>query len=531
MVSASRAGRGAGRSGESSQAEVGAASASAGCGRVIGAHRRAPPLVEEGAPAPVSKPVSGQAVCRAHRRADAPPQPTTARGRRTASTSTAAGTMAAATTYSESRVPTSLPTNPSSGGPARNAPYPIVETTETRRPRVAGRRPRRSCRPGSRARRPAPRSRCRPRPATGLLLTMTVSRPTNAAAADASSTGTRPKRSSSDRADQPAGRHRGHEQGETGDAHPVPGVVAVDQGQGEPVVGRALGERERQHHRADGQRAWLQPGRPFVGGQPPPRRAPGRRRNARTATSAATSVATPTTHEVQRQRDARAWPPARRSRPRRSSRSSSRRGTAAAPCGPGGARPRRPRRSWRRPRPPYRTRSSTRPAAHDRLRLEAARRRARRWPGPGWTARRRRAPRRPRRSARSAGRSSAGPAASRPRSTSSSRPSAPLERSSRSRRSGTRENRVAKLSPLRMKTAADRVAGEDDRPRLDRALGHRCWAALGGAASSQAWKPISDLLAHRRARRHRRWRCSGSRRGRGRARAARPRRARAGRRT
>ena len=40
VVSAARAGRGAGRSGESSQAEVGAASASAGCGRVIGAHRR-----------------------------------------------------------------------------------------------------------------------------------------------------------------------------------------------------------------------------------------------------------------------------------------------------------------------------------------------------------------------------------------------------------------------------------------------------------------------------------------------------------
>ena len=47
-----------------------------------------------------------------------------------------------------------------------------------------------------------------------------------------------------DRADQPAGRHRGHEHREARDADPVLDVVAVDERQREPVVGRPLGHRE-----------------------------------------------------------------------------------------------------------------------------------------------------------------------------------------------------------------------------------------------------------------------------------------------
>ena len=46
------------------------------------------------------------------------------------------------------------------------------------------------------------------------------------------------------------------------------------------------------------------------------------------------------------------------------------------------------------------------------------------------------------------------------------------------------------MSPLRMKTVATALRARMTVRGLDHALGHRCWAALGGAASSQAWKPI-----------------------------------------
>ena len=47
--------------------------------------------------------------------------------------------------------------------------------------------------------------------------------------------------------------------GEAGDPDPVRRAVAVDQGEGEPVVGRTLGEREGEHHQPDRQRPRLPP--------------------------------------------------------------------------------------------------------------------------------------------------------------------------------------------------------------------------------------------------------------------------------
>ena len=56
-------------------------------------------------------------------------------------------------------------------------------------------------------------------------------------------------------------RHRGHEEGEAEHADPVARVVPVHERERQPVVRRAFGERERQHHQPDRQRPRLEPGR------------------------------------------------------------------------------------------------------------------------------------------------------------------------------------------------------------------------------------------------------------------------------
>ena len=64
-------------------------------------------------------------------------------------------------------------------------------------------------------------------------------------------------------------RHGGHEDGEAGHADGVRDVVAVDEGDREPVVGGALGGGQRQHHHPDQQGARLEPGASGRGRAPP----------------------------------------------------------------------------------------------------------------------------------------------------------------------------------------------------------------------------------------------------------------------
>ena len=63
-----------------------------------------------------------------------------------------------------------------------------------------------------------------------------------------------------DRPGDPAHRHRADEGDVAGHPDPVRDVVPVDERQRQPVVRGALGHGEGQHHDADRQRAWLQPG-------------------------------------------------------------------------------------------------------------------------------------------------------------------------------------------------------------------------------------------------------------------------------
>ena len=106
---------------------------------------------------------------------------------------------------------------------------------------------------------PIPHSRM-PRTTTTVAWPKTIiSTPTPAIAIVPQSTGSRPNRSSSTGPTTRPTRHRGHEAGEAEHADRPRDVVAVDQCHREPVVGRALGHRQRQHHHPDQQRPRLQP--------------------------------------------------------------------------------------------------------------------------------------------------------------------------------------------------------------------------------------------------------------------------------
>ena len=108
----------------------------------------------------------------------------------------AAGTISSVTADSASRVPIRSARQPSSGGPARNAPYPIVDTTETRAAERAGSSAAALIPTGKPSEAPSPQTRM-PRPTTTRFPPrITSSVPAAARADEPHSTGARPNRSS-----------------------------------------------------------------------------------------------------------------------------------------------------------------------------------------------------------------------------------------------------------------------------------------------------------------------------------------------
>ena len=90
----------------------------------------------------------------------------------------------------------------------------------------------------------------------------TSSSPATASSAVERRTAVRPYRDEQRAADRAGGRHGDDEDGEAERSHGLARAVPVDQREGEPVVRRALDEREAQHQHADEQGARLAPGLP-----------------------------------------------------------------------------------------------------------------------------------------------------------------------------------------------------------------------------------------------------------------------------